>query len=362
MLVLLPSIRYRAWSKIDDSWRSWLRSGKGPRHTLTDAPSRRAGVLTWGIVAAITAALIGMPASGAAAQGTVIIGGDGKPNVEVDLGVIEALGRPPGPFGMRPWLSHVDSTNPTVRLRLLAPAVSNLSRGAASTVATSRLTLTPPNRPPRAAPLPRATRRPAPPPPAEATTTPLAQPAQAVPLAASKAPPAPTKRPVAAPLPPKATIPLSTAATALPKAITKAPVTPKPAVSPPSTPPPAAVDRAPSRVAALPRAAQPSAVGQALQLKFATESSSLSQRAEQQLRALAGELSGETARLELKAYAGEADRTASAARRLSLSRALAVRSFLIEQGIRSTRIGVRAFGFPTDGGPSERVDVVLLAR
>ena len=189
-----------------------------------------------------------------------------------------------------------------------------------------------------------------------------AQSARPASLAASKAPPVPTTRPVAAPLPPKATVPISTAATAPPKAIAKAPVVAKPAVSPPSAPPPAAVDRAPSRIAALPSAEKSTAVGQALQLRFTTESSSLSQSAEEQLRALAGELSGDTARLELKAYAGEADRTASAARRLSLSRALAVRSFLIEQGIRSTRIGVRAFGFPTDGGPSERVDVVLLAR
>jgi outer membrane protein OmpA-like peptidoglycan-associated protein len=151
-------------------------------------------------------------------------------------------------------------------------------------------------------------------------------------------------------------------ATALPKAFAEAPAAAKPVARPPSAPLPAAVRQKPQRMAALPRTVESTAVGQSLELKFATESSSLSPDVEERLRALAGELSGETARLELKAYAGEADRTASAARRLSLSRALAVRSFLIEQGIRSTRIGVRAFGFPTDGGPSERVDVVLLSR
>ena len=112
---------------INGSWRPWLRSGTGPRYTLTNAPSRRAGVLIWGIVAVIAAALGCMPASGAAAQGTVIIGGDGEPNVEVDLGVIGALGTPPGALGMRPWLSHIESRNPTATSRLLAPAESNLT-------------------------------------------------------------------------------------------------------------------------------------------------------------------------------------------------------------------------------------------
>ena len=43
-------------------------------------------------------------------------------------------------------------------------------------------------------------------------------------------------------------------------------------------------------------------------------------------------------------------------------RALAVRAFLIERGVRSTRIDVRAMGKQSEGGPSERVDVVLVDR
>jgi len=39
-----------------------------------------------------------------------------------------------------------------------------------------------------------------------------------------------------------------------------------------------------------------------------------------------------------------------------------VRSFLIERGIRSTRIDVRALGIPEDDGPEDRVDVVIVAR
>lgn len=67
-------------------------------------------------------------------------------------------------------------------------------------------------------------------------------------------------------------------------------------------------------------------------------------------------------RLQLKAYAGGTGETLSSARRLSLSRALSVRSFLIEQGIRSTRIDVRALGRAEDSGPPERVDIVLLTQ
>ena len=83
---------------------------------------------------------------------------------------------------------------------------------------------------------------------------------------------------------------------------------------------------------------------------------------EGRLKALARVLAESDARVQLKAYGGGSSETVSAARRLSLSRALAVRSFLIEQGIRSTRIDVRALGIAKDDGPAERVDVLLLSR
>ena len=67
-------------------------------------------------------------------------------------------------------------------------------------------------------------------------------------------------------------------------------------------------------------------------------------------------------RIQLNAYAGGTAETVGAARRLSLSRALTVRSFLIEAGVRSTRIDVRALGLATDEGPPERVDILLLAQ
>ena len=70
-------------------------------------------------------------------------------------------------------------------------------------------------------------------------------------------------------------------------------------------------------------------------------------------------LASDTLQVQVKAYAGDSDGGASAARRLSLSRALAVRAFLIDKGVRSTRIELRAPGYRPDGGPPERVDVYL---
>jgi len=66
--------------------------------------------------------------------------------------------------------------------------------------------------------------------------------------------------------------------------------------------------------------------------------------------------------VQLLAYAEGDEDNASKARRLSLSRALAVRSFLIDQGVHSTRIEVRALGNKVPDGPADRVDVLVQKR
>lgn len=66
--------------------------------------------------------------------------------------------------------------------------------------------------------------------------------------------------------------------------------------------------------------------------------------------------------LQLLAYAEGDEDNASKARRLSLSRALAVRSYLIDQGVRSTRIEVRALGNKVPEGPADRVDILVQKR
>lgn len=64
-------------------------------------------------------------------------------------------------------------------------------------------------------------------------------------------------------------------------------------------------------------------------------------------------------RVTLIAYASGTPEQASTARRVSLSRGLAVRAFLIDQGISNLRINVQASGNRNPGGEADRVDVFL---
>ena len=81
----------------------------------------------------------------------------------------------------------------------------------------------------------------------------------------------------------------------------------------------------------------------------------------EKLAAFANELvTNDNIRLQLRSYASDVNESASAARRLSLARALAVRSFLIEAGVNSTRIDVRALGAKNERGPADRVDLVVV--
>jgi outer membrane protein OmpA-like peptidoglycan-associated protein len=69
-------------------------------------------------------------------------------------------------------------------------------------------------------------------------------------------------------------------------------------------------------------------------------------------------LADENMRVQVLAYASGTEDEESKARRKSLARGLAVRSYLIKAGVRSTRIDVRALGSKADGGPADRVDVI----
>ncbi|OEJ68685.1 OmpA family protein [Magnetovibrio blakemorei] len=118
-----------------------------------------------------------------------------------------------------------------------------------------------------------------------------------------------------------------------------------------------------SDVASLPSASQTLSDGDSLRIVFDADSSKLPKSARDSLLDMSTKMSAsETLRLQLLAYAGDANTSASAARRLSLSRALAVRSFLIENGVRSTRIDVRALGNKSSDAVSERVDITVIER
>ncbi|HUB84795.1 MAG TPA: hypothetical protein VL971_03820 [Rhizomicrobium sp.] len=64
-------------------------------------------------------------------------------------------------------------------------------------------------------------------------------------------------------------------------------------------------------------------------------------------------------RVQLDAYGGAPGDKGSDARRLSLKRALGIRQLLIEDGIPSEKIDVRAMGGVDDGGAPDRVDILV---
>jgi outer membrane protein OmpA-like peptidoglycan-associated protein len=66
-------------------------------------------------------------------------------------------------------------------------------------------------------------------------------------------------------------------------------------------------------------------------------------------------------RVQLEAYGGTPGDKSSDARRLSLKRALVIRQILIEDGVPSERIDVRAMGGIDDHGAPDRVDVFVNA-
>ncbi|MBM3571291.1 MAG: hypothetical protein FJX52_02875, partial [Alphaproteobacteria bacterium] len=101
-----------------------------------------------------------------------------------------------------------------------------------------------------------------------------------------------------------------------------------------------------------------------LRVRFADGSADLPDQTKPSLNQLAQRLAAdERARIQLVAYAGGTAETASQARRLSLSRALAVRTYLIDQGVRGNRMDVRALGNKLeDDGPADRVDIAIADR
>lgn len=116
-------------------------------------------------------------------------------------------------------------------------------------------------------------------------------------------------------------------------------------------------------VASLPPSTGPLSDGDNMRIVFENDSSKLPTDAREALKTLSARMNQQDGlRLQLLAYAGGTDTSASAARRLSLSRALAVRSYLIENGVRSTRIDVRALGNKSTEAVTERVDITIVER
>jgi len=89
-------------------------------------------------------------------------------------------------------------------------------------------------------------------------------------------------------------------------------------------------------------------------VQFARESAEISGEARSELDRIAATLNSQK-QVEVRAYATGPD--AADARKIALARALAVRSYLIDKGVK-TRIEVGAFASESRGPGSERVDIL----
>lgn len=194
--------------------------------------------------------------------------------------------------------------------------------------------------------------------PAPATPAPAPAPQAGAPTPVVPATPAPAPAPIATPAPSVAAAPPAAAPAPAPQA---APA-PAPQAATPAAPQPAPAPQ----VAAAPTPPRPvPAPGPAglVTLAFPGGQGDLPAADLAALDALARQYATGEDRLQIRAYAASTvSDGGSGARRLSLTRALAVRQYLIDKGIRSTRIDVRALGAPTDGSAADRVEVAPVGR
>lgn len=302
-------------------------------------------------VAAVAPALV----SPAIAQ--IVIGGDGGSSVTVNLDVIDGRTGPhlTAPDGDGRILLMPNAPRESQqRIVLKPPASMRGARPAAPAIAAAPH-LTAPSAP-RVRP-PAASQPEKPTAPKVATPKPADTPKPAAPATRPETQNSGTQRTAA--LPPAKPEPV------------RPPAAPAPAPRAESEPAPKAAPKATSKpaeqqVAALPpkesAPSQPAPAG-VTRLSFSFNQAEMDQAAREQLQTIAQRLQGnESLRVQLLAYAGGEGMSSSQARRLSLSRALAVRSHLIEQGIRSTRMDVRALGDTGKDGPDDRVDIRIIDR
>ena len=139
---------------------------------------------------------------------------------------------------------------------------------------------------------------------------------------------------------------------AVPDTASIAPIAPvAPPTGTPAPPPPPVSDTATT-------AAAPTTTG--LRLTFAPGESDLNPDSSASIKQLTAGPLGDLTTFNVLAYApGKAD-DPSTSRRVSLSRAMAVRSALVADGVPSARIFVRALGEQFGDGPPDRVDISVM--
>jgi len=133
---------------------------------------------------------------------------------------------------------------------------------------------------------------------------------------------------------------------------------PAPTAPPPEVPAQTAVARPPAA------GAPPVNTAPAERILFQPDETSLADAARRELDRLASRLSADSRLyVQLVAYAGAGGGDASQARRLSLTRALAARSYLVDHGVEIKQIDVRPLGNKFEpGGEADRIDLVVAQR
>lgn len=218
-----------------------------------------------------------------------------------------------------------------IESRIVAIPEVGGGRGAPRDLISSAPAYTPPPAPAPVAP-PVAV---APPPAPTPAPVPVARPATPPALPPVVATPAPAPAPAAAPTPPPAP----------PRPVTAATPAPAPVATP--APPPVTTTTVPARPATA-----PSGGAVAASVAFGSQSAELSDAAKADLDRVAKNINDRSLRqVELRAHTGSND---PESRKVSLARALIVRSYLIDKGVKS-RIEIGAFA--GDGG--DRVDILV---
>jgi outer membrane protein OmpA-like peptidoglycan-associated protein len=131
------------------------------------------------------------------------------------------------------------------------------------------------------------------------------------------------------------------------------------AINPIAPPPPSAAAPPPPPVSDTATTAA-AATNAGLRLTFASEQYDLSPDSIKSIKELTAKAPpGDDTTFNVQAYAPAKRDDPSTARRVSLSRAMAVRSALVADGVPSARIFVRALGEQYGDGPPDRVDIAV---
>ncbi|WP_417518201.1 OmpA family protein [Minwuia sp.] len=316
---------------------------------------------------AVLGALLASPAASQYAGETIIIDGNGaRPAgstsdvfVPQPLPVVPGAGNP-----ARATMPFNTSRGPVM-------AGQNTSLPPRRFSKQDRIVLRPPSGSgrPAAAPQRTATPSPAPAPApqtARAAPSPRAEPPQPVPASEPiRVVPKPEPKPAEAvarvepaapaPVPPAPARVERPASEITPPAAVQQPA-PEPA-APVATPAPASP--APRVAAVTPQAAAPDVT----RILFDGPETDVSASGLATLQSIAESAKGDRSmRIQVEAYADSDTETDVWKRRVSLRRAQNVRRVLLDSGIESFRILVRALGAPTKGGPGNRVDVKIATR